>query len=334
MKKMIALLLTLTLTLSLGMLSASAEQGAGLKLGLDINTTLSNSNDASDTDGLAQVDSDVVAVLVDANGKIVDVYIDSVQSKLPFTAAGKLGDNFPAEPKTKIELGNDYGMSTVSKIGDWDLQIEALRKYLIGKTADEVKGIAVDDSTRPTGADLTAGCTMAIGSYISGVVAAIGKATPVNAAATDKLGIGIVTSTNRSADAADGQDGVAEAYSYYAVVTVNADGVVTSALIDSNIGDVKFDATGKITSDLTSRVATKLELGAAYGMKQASSIGKEWDEQANAFSAYVVGKTADEIKGIAVGTDGKPAGADLTASVTITLSDLSSPVLKAIANAK
>lgn len=334
MKKVIALLLTLTLSLSIGMLSASAEQGTGLKLGLDINTTLSNSNDASDTDGLAQVDSDVVAVLVDADGKIVDLYIDSVQSKLPFTAAGKLGENFPAESKTKIELGTDYGMAAVSKIGDWDLQIEAFRKYVIGKTVDEVKGIAVDDSTRPTGADLTAGCTMAIGSYISGIVAAIEKATPVNAAATDKVGIGIGTTTDRSADAADGQDGVAEAYSYYAAVTVNADGVVTSAVIDSTIGKVKFDATGKITSDLTTRVATKLELGAAYGMKKASAIGKEWDEQANAFAAYVVGKTAADITGIAVGTDGKATGADLTASVTVALSDLSSPVLKAIANAK
>ena len=55
MKKLIALLLTLALTLSYGVLSATAEQGAGLKLGLYINTTLSNSTDASDTDGLAQV---------------------------------------------------------------------------------------------------------------------------------------------------------------------------------------------------------------------------------------------------------------------------------------
>ena len=253
---------------------------------------------------------------------------------MPFTAGGKLGEDFPTAPKTKIELGKDYGMSQVSKIGDWDQQIEAFRQYVIGKTAAEVQGIAVDESTRPTGADLTAGCTMSVGSYIAGVTAAIEKAVAVNVAATDKVGLGIVTVTDRSADAADGEDGVAEAYSYFTAVTLNADGAVSAALIDSTIGDVKFDATGKITSDLTARVATKVELGDAYGMKKASSIGKEWFEQANAFAAYAVGKTAEQITGIAVDANGKATGADLTASVTVPVGEFSGCLLKAIANAK
>ena len=334
MKKAIALLLTLALSLSIGMLSASAEQGAGLKLGLYINTTLSQSSDAADTDGNAQVDSDAAAVLVDANGKIVDLDIDAMQTKMPFTSTGKLGENFPTAPKTKRELGNDYGMAAVSKIGDWDKQIEAFRVYAIGKTAAEVTGIAVDDSTRPTGADLTAGCTMAIGSYIDVVASAIGNAQPVNTAATDKVGLGITTSTDRSADAADGQDGQCEAYTYYAAVTVNADGIVTACRIDSTIGTVTFDATGKITADVTARIATKQELGDAYNMKSASSIGKEWNEQANAFADYVVGKTAAEIDGIAVDESTKPTGADLTASVTVPVGPFKAAVLKAIANAR
>ena len=334
MKKWIALLLTLTLTFTLGTLTATAEQGDGLKLGLSIVVSLANSTDASDTDGVAQTDADAIAVLVDANGKIVDLAIDSMQAKLPFTAEGKLGADYPAEPKTKNELGTDYGMSKVSKIGDWDKQIEAFRQYVIGKTAEEVKGIALDDSTKPTGADLTAGCTMSIGSYISGVVAAIEKATPVNAAATDKVGLGIVTTTDRSSDAADGEDGVAEAYSYYAALTVNAEGAVTAALIDSTISDVKFDQTGKITTDLTAPIATKQELGDTYGMRKASSIGKEWNEQANALAAYLLGKTAEQIKGIAIDADGKATDADLLASVTVSLGDLTGVALKAIANAK
>jgi hypothetical protein len=51
-------------------------------------------------------------------------------------------------------------------------------------------------------------------------------------------------------------------------------------------------------------------------MKSASGIGKEWYEQANAFAAYATGKSVDEIKGIAL-TEGKPADADLAASVTV-----------------
>ena len=35
-------------------------------------------------------------------------------------------------------------------------------------------------------------------------------------------------------------------------------------------------------------------------MRGNSGIGKEWNEQANAFAEYIVGKTVDEVKGIAV----------------------------------
>jgi hypothetical protein len=334
MKKWIAFSLTLSLMLGTAAFPAFAQQSAGLKFGLYINTTLVNSMDAADTDGLAQVDSTAVAVLVDADGRLVDLAIDDAQTKMPFTAQGILGADFPAQPETKTEMGTQYGMSTVSAVGEWDQQMEALRVYLIGKTAQEVQGIAVDDSTHPTGADLTAGCTMAIGDYITGVVAAIGKAQPCDAAATDTVGIGIVTTTDRSVDAQDGSDGMCEAYSYYAAVAVSATGAVTACLIDSTQGDVTFDATGKITSDLTSRVSTKQEIGDNYGMKAASSIGKEWYEQANAFAAYVIGKTAAEIDGIALDTDLKPTGADLTASVTIPAGSFKSGVLKAVSLAK
>ena len=59
--------------------------------------------------------------------------------------------------------------------------------------------------------------------------------------------------------------------------------------------------------------------GADYGMGAVSSIGKEWNEQAAAFAAYVTGKTLDEVAGIAVDEATKPAEADLASSVTISI---------------
>ena len=56
-------------------------------------------------------------------------------------------------------------------------------------------------------------------------------------------------------------------------------------------------------------------------MKKASGIGKEWSEQANAFAEYVIGKTVDEVKGIAVNEEGRATGAELTGSVTISIAD-------------
>lgn len=336
MKRIVTLLLTLVLILSYGTFStAAAQEGTGLKLGFSVITGIDKSKDAStDGDGLAQVDSTLVALLLDANNTIVDLYIDDVQTKMPFAATGTLGAGFPSDVKTKMELGTDYGMSKVSKVGEWDAQIAALRAYMLGKTVAQVQGIAVDDATHPTDADLTAGCTMAIGDYIVAVVAAADSAQPVPSAATDKVGIGIVVTTDKSKDVADGKDGLAQAYGTYAAVTVNEAGVVTAAMIDGTMGNVNFDATGKITSDTTAKIATKQQIGDAYGMRTASPIGKEWYEQANAFAAYVVGKTAAEIDGIALDNAEKPTDVDLTASVTISAGAFKAVVLKAIANAQ
>lgn len=333
MKKIASLMLVLALTFSFATVGA-AQTDAGLKLGLSVTATAAKSKDASDTDGLAQVDMDAVAVLMDADGKIVDLSIDSAQAKMPFTATGTLGADFPTEVKTKIELGTAYGMAAVSKIGDWDQQIEAFRVYVIGKTAEQIKGIALDDSTHPTDADLTAGCTMAIGDYVNGVIAAMEKAVPVNAAATDKVGLSIIVSTDKSKDSMNGDDGLAQANATFAAVTVDAQGAVTACQVDSTKLGVTFNATGKITSDLTVEAVTLQTMGEAYGMKAASAIGKEWNEQADAFAAYTLGKTAAQIDGIALDASTKPTGADLVASVTMSAGDLKTAVLKAIANVK
>ena len=45
-------------------------------------------------------------------------------------------------------------------------------EYVTGKTADEIKGIAVNEETAPTDADLAASVTVKIGSYIELVTAA------------------------------------------------------------------------------------------------------------------------------------------------------------------
>ena len=54
-------------------------------------------------------------------------------------------------------------------------------------------------------------------------------------------------------------------------------------------------------------------------MGAVSCIGKECNEQAAAFAAYVSGKTLDEVAGIAVDEATKPAEADLASSVTISI---------------
>lgn len=310
-----------------------ASEG-GYKTGLAVVSSMASSKEPADgKDGNAQVDSVAAAVVVDADGKIVSCYIDTAQNKMGFTAEGKVvkKDEF----QTKKELGEKYGMKAASGIGkEWDEQIQVLEEYVIGKTAEEVAGIAVDDATKPTDVDLVAGVTIKIGDYKKAIVEAAQNAEALGTQEGDKLGLGIITNMNKSKDADGDKEGQCQAYSTYVAVTTDGSGKITAAIIDCTQGTVKFDTAGKITSDLKSGVKTKRQLGDDYGMRSASGIGKEWFEQAASMEDYLVGKTAGEVTGIAVDGDGKPTDPDLLASVTISVDGYQTAAVKAMENAK
>ena len=150
------------------------------------------------------------------------------------------------------------------------------------------------------------------------------ESTPESSGAAVKTGFYLGTDISGSKSAAAEEEGVAQANLELVAVTLTDEGV-----IDAIQSKINFDATGAITTDLTAPVLSKNELGDGYGMKKASSIGKEWSEQAAAFSAYVVGKTPEEVSGIAVNEKGGAADADLAASVTISIGQFQALVAKA-----
>ncbi len=330
MKKIAALVLALILVAGLMTISVSAE--GELKTGLAAVTSLTSSKSATaDADGLAQTDAAVVAVTVDQDGKIVDCVIDAIQAKINFGADGSLKTDIGTIFKTKTELGADYGMAKASPIGkEWFEQAAALAEYVKGKTVDEVLAIAVNEDKQPTGADLTASVTIKIGSYLEAIVKAAQNAQAIGAGAGDKLGLGIASDMHMSKAAAADAAGSAQSYSFMTAVTYNDQGVVTSCIMDALQGTVAFDAAGQITSDVSAAPQTKNELGEAYGMKKASAIGKEWNEQAAGFAAFVVGKNAEQVTGIQLTEDGKAADADLASVASVTVSEMQAVVLKAI----
>lgn len=148
--------------------------------------------------------------------------------------------------------------------------------------------------------------------------------TPENSGAAVKTGFYLSTDISGSKSAASDAEGFGQANLELAAVTITDEGV-----IDSIQSKITFDAAGKVTSDLTAPVLSKGELGSDYGMVKASSIGKEWNEQAAAFSAYVVGKTPEQVAGIAVNEKGGAADADLAASVTLSIGEFQALVAKA-----
>ena len=65
-------------------------------------------------------------------------------------------------------LDDAYDMRKASPIGaEWDEQAWFFAEYVTGKTPADVAGIALDESTHPTDADMTTGCTMAVGAFIA-----------------------------------------------------------------------------------------------------------------------------------------------------------------------
>ena len=138
-----------------------APEGA-LKTGLAIVTSVAKSENAK----VADYDVTLVAVLVDDNGVIRDCIIDSIGAKVEFDATGTITSDINAEVKTKNELGDAYGMvAWGGAIAEWDAQAAAFASYITGKTAADVAGIAVDEKTAPTDADLTASVTIKIGGF-------------------------------------------------------------------------------------------------------------------------------------------------------------------------
>ena len=121
---------------------------------------------ADEADGTAQLDADI-AVLTRKDGVITSCYIDALQAKIAFNTAGAVTTDLTAPVATKNELGENYGMvAWGGAIAEWNEQAASFAQYITGKTADEVAGIAINESTKPAdGSDLASSVTIAIGGF-------------------------------------------------------------------------------------------------------------------------------------------------------------------------
>lgn len=330
MKKIISIILCAVLVMAV--FTACGSNAGNVKTGLAVITEASKSKDAGEADGLAQVNSTAVAVLVDGKGVIKNIVIDVVQTKVNFSATGEITTDKSAVFVSKQELKDAYNMKGASGIGkEWYEQAAALEKYVTGKTLDEVKKISLSEGY-PTDEDLTSSVTMSIADIIVAIEKAVNNAEDLGAKANDKLGLGIISSIAKSSNAGD-KDGLAQAYTHYGVISLDKNNKITSSIIDASQSNVNFSTEGKITSDFAAGFKTKLELGNDYNMKGASPIGKEWFEQSEAFSKYIKGKTVADVKGITL-DDGVATIEDLKSSVTIGIADYITVIDKAGATAE
>ena len=141
-----------------------AQAGDELKLGITVSVGSSKSAEGENA-GTAQLDVDAVALTM-KDGVITSAQIDSLQAKVTFDSTGTITGGTDGYFATKNQLGEQYGMvAWGGAIAEWDAQAASFCAYITGKTPAEVAGIAVNEGTKPTEADLTASVTIAIGGF-------------------------------------------------------------------------------------------------------------------------------------------------------------------------
>ena len=312
--------------------AAGAEtQSGALKTGLTIVANAKDSKSASAEEaGEAKYDVTMVGVLVDDNGVIRDCIIDGVAASVQFDSKGALVTDVAVAPQTKNELGENYGMVAYGNaVAEWDEQAAALASYAVGKTVEELKNGAIDETGKaPAGSDLATQATIYLGGYVSAIEKAVADAAHLGAQAGDTLKLAAVNEISDSTSATAEAEGLAQLYTTVTALTLNGE-TITSCAIDAVQAKVNFDITGTVTTDVTAPIQTKNELGENYGMVAYGNAIAEWDAQAASFASYITGKTAADVAGIAVDEKTAPTDADLAASVTIKIGGFQDLIAKA-----
>lgn len=343
MKKILSVALAVVMLFAVVALAGCGKKEAeALKFGLGVVANYGDTKNADgETNGEGQVNTTAVAVLLDADSKIVKIDVDTAQIGTAWTSEGKIvaTEDF----RTKYEKGTDYNMAAYGQKHDgsegkpleWNEQADAFMKTATGKTLDEVKAYMGDD-TYATGDLAAAGCTINVSEFIGALEKAVANAAESAATADCALNVALVAkSSHDTKDATAEADGLYQIDTTVVAAAVDAEGKVVVAKTDCTQGKVTFDAKGVATLDTTTEIKTKLELGddynmAKFGQKHDGSEGQplEWYAQAAEFDKALVGKTAADFAALA-GDDSYATGDLATAGCTMSVGDMVAAAVKA-----
>lgn len=296
MKKLICVLLSVLMLATAVAFVGCDKAPATVKMGLGVYTATPTTTDASeDKDGQGKVAITAAVITVDAEGKVVACQLDTADLTVKFTLDGKAvaNDGF----KTKYEQGKDYNMVTYGGAAkEWFEQTDAFEAFVVGKTLDEIKAL-VAEGNKGNSDVIAAGCTIMIHEFVGAIEKAFANLTDSAATAESALKLGMNVEQTTS-DATEEKDGSNQVETTIFAAAVDAEGKVLVAASDCVQVKFTFNATGASTLDTTKAISSKREAGANYGMVAYGGATKEWFEQADAFNALCVGKTATEIKAL------------------------------------
>ena len=300
MKKLICVLLSVLMALTaVAFVGCEGKKDESVKLGLGIYTTIAQATNAdADANGKGQATMTAAVVTLDAAGKIVACQLDVADITVEYTGDGKAiaNDSF----KTKYETGKDYGMVAYGgSAKEWYEQADAFEGVVSGKTLDEVKALVAGEN-KGNDEVIAAGCTIAINEFVQAIEKAVANAVDFSATTANTVKLGVHTEQTTK-DAVEDATGYNQIETTFFAAAVDADGKIVAAASDCVQVQFTFDAAGASTFDTAKAVSSKREAGANYGMSQwgtdlnGDGTVKEWFEQADAFNALCVGKTASEV---------------------------------------
>ena len=317
MRKGFVLLLCLILTVGVIFAGCGEKAPATLKFGMGVYCGAPTVTDATaDKDGSGKIDVTVAAVTVDTDGKIVACALDTASNTVNFTDDGKAVA--VTEFKTKYEMGKDYNMVAYGgATKEWFEQADAFEGLVAGKTLDEVKALVAAEN-KGNEEVVNAGCTIMINEFVAAIEKAYNAAETSDVTAENTIKVTAVTEQTCE-DATADKDGTNKVSTTVFAAAVDADGKVVVATSDCVEVAFSFNTKGVSTLDTTKAVVSKRESGKDYGMVAYGGATKEWFEQADAFDAACIGKTATEIAGL-VNEDGKGTDELQSAGCTIIVS--------------
>ena len=291
---------------------SGTANGDGRSIGLgSINTLAVDGNEKT------TVKTTVAAVVLDKDGKITECKLDEAEFPVELKSgvlqvAVDLLTKGDTEDYTLTD--SDLGAGNKSN-ASWDDQVEAFCDYVEGMTGAQVSAIAATDGK----SEMIKGCDLIITDFIAAVHEATRNAKTKNIGAGDELELSVsVSKSGESTDAKPQFD------IEMAAVTLGGDDRITACLTDT--AQAKLTIENSLFSHAAGKIDTKRGKGDGYGMTAASSIKKEWYEQADAFDAYAVGKTAAELSKLTVGSDGKT---DAISGCTMAISGMLKNAVKA-----
>lgn len=170
MKKILSAVLALALVLSMASVAFAAT-------GLGSYTSVS-ATAAGDKNGSVSVNTTMCALTLDEDGKITGISFDVVQSKAAFDKTGAIAGEVNAQPQSKGELGEGYGMKKASAIGkEYFEQMDALEAWCIGKTVEEVlTALSSENGYIPDDVDVKSSCTVGVADQLKALEKAFANA--------------------------------------------------------------------------------------------------------------------------------------------------------------